>query len=1569
MEKSLQFLTKKRYQIFSPAAFGLMAIFTFFFFIQTTEAQLSVSLQAQSPLCGGFSTGSITATPSGSTPPYTYLWSTGATGNPIQSLPVGTYTVTVTSSTGVTGTATATLTAPPPLQNVITVTNCSNPGSMTANVSGGVPPYMYMWNNGGNTPTISNLSPGEYCVTIMDSNNCGYVSCQTLGPPLSIQVDATPVICGNLVGGTATAVPTGGDPPFTYLWSTGGTTATIMNLGPGTYTVTVTGDNGCSATGSGTVVLTAGNFSVDLDVTQPVCAGTSYGSINATVNGGAPPLDFAWSSGQNTQNINNLSPGTYTVTVTDAFGCSATQTATLNYQSNLSVVLNTTNPNCANSNNGSVSAVVSNGATPYSYLWSNGATTQTITNLPAGAYSVTVTDQLNCTKTATATVTAPPALTLNVTATNASHCGAADGSVLATPVSGGNPPFTYLWSNGVTTPGQSNLTVGAYTVTVTSAQGCTASGTATVTEPQTLNVSLTGSSTICGSNNDGTLTANVVYGTAPYTFAWSNGGNTQTLTNLPPGTYTVTVTSVQGCTGSATKVITGIPEINLSGSITNIQCFGSNTGSISASATGGAPPLSFLWNTGANTQNLNNLAPGTYTLTVTDNAGCSKTQAFTITAPAPLNLGFNTSGGSCGSNGSATVMVTGGISPYTYLWNNGETTATINNLAPGTYTVTITDANNCTATGSTNIQAYPQTNITVSANNTSCNGTANGSATASVTGGTAPFQYLWSNNATTATISNLSPGTYSVTVTDANGCTQSGSATVMAGPGLNVNIVAPTYICTGETGTATANVSGGNAPYTYVWSDGQTTQTAVNLQPGTYSVTATDADGCFGSSTVTLLPGGNFTVNANVVHVSCFGLANGSISLSVNGGISPYSYLWSTGATTASVNNLSPGTYSVTVTDGSNCEVVQSHTVTQPALLTVSLNANNGNCITLGTISATVGGGTAPFTYNWSSGQTTPTISGLAPGNYQLTVTDANGCTAVKSATIAPIPQPACQIQLVQPISSIGGSDGQLIVTVQGGMGPFTYNWSNGQTTQTISNLNAGLYEVTVTDANACETVCSFTLYDPAKVGDFVWLDADEDGIQDPGEVGINGVTVKITGTSVYGNTVNLTTTTGPNGMYMFLVNPGNYKITFTQPAGLLPSPANQGSNDAIDSDANVLNGMTPVFTLTGGETNLTIDAGFYPAPPCENVTVPGTICCDQTLCGPGVDPAPITQVTAPSGGTGNLEFLWMFTNVPGPFSQGGWTAINTATGPNYDPGPLYETTYFIRCVRRENCVEFLESNIVTITVDTVAVAEINGPQGGCVNTPIDFSATNNGPNATYAWNFGDGVPATANTQSVPGVVWSSFGLKTVTLSVTRNGCTSTDILQIYITNLPSFCGNAIIINAGVTGSNVLVDWFYEKQNGSQHNFQLEWAWENSDFKPVNSTIEAEQEADYLHYTALHEYARPGRNFYRVTLTNSDGAITESNTVQVDVAGTVNDFVRVYPNPFSDFLSIELTDRFEGQAVSFEIVSVEGRKVGVFEVPSENTRVDIPSGHLPAGVYFLLVKYGDKVLRTFKIVK
>lgn len=1549
---------------------ALQHMVAFFFFVLVgacqTNAQVNVTLQTTPPLCGGFSTGSITANPTGGTSPYSYLWSNGGTTQTINNLPQGAYSVTVTDDIGNTASATTTLLAPPPLQATINVLNCGIPGVLSVDASGGVQPLEYEWSNGATTPTIANLTAGEYCITVADQNSCAFVTCQTIGPLITIEVETTPTICGSGTGGTATANISGGVAPFQILWNTGETTATIEDLLPGVYTVTVISVNGCFAEASGEVVLGPGNFETELEVTNATCEGQSNGAITANPSGGIAPYTYEWTSPDTTQSINNLAAGIYSLTVTDAIGCTSTASTVVTYESFIDVTVVGVNPTCGSSMNGSISAFPSGGVTPYEYLWNTGDTSQMIPNAGEGNYSVIVTDSVGCVDSASTTLIAPPSFNVNMGSTNASQCGASDGSASATPIGGGSPPFSYLWNNGATSNNLNNIPAGTYEVTVTDGNGCTGMGSTTVEQPTILEVEITGSTTICPNSMDGILTAEVTYGNAPYEFEWSNGDSTQTISNLSSGGYAVTVTSAEGCTGSALASINSYPAPSLELLPQNLNCFGNNSGQVSSNILGGTAPFDYLWNNGATDPTINNIPAGEYSLTVTDGNGCTTEMTTEVTQPDDITIQFSTTG-SCGANGSATADVNGGTPIYSFLWSNGETTSGIFGLAPGNYSLTVTDANGCTEIQTANVPAFPLVESDVFSTNTTCNGTTDGTVTAEVNNGTAPFSYQWSNGSTQSMQTGLTPGNYSVTVTDDNSCQAFGSAFVALGAGLNVSIDAPTYACPGEDASATANASGGMGTFTYEWSNGETSQTINNLNPGSYTVTVSDPSNCTGTSTVFILPGGMYEIESSQENIDCFGEMNGSISLELSGGAPPFNTFWSNGAVSQNIENLPAGNYSVTVSDQSECEQILDFEITEPTELELELNGQNGICGNLGSALAIVNGGTIDYQYLWSNGSTESQIENLDAGTYSLTVSDASSCTISSSIEIEVTPLPTCSIDLTQVITSVNGNDGQLSCSVTGGSMPYEYLWSNGQTEPTATDLIAGNYSATVTDADGCEAICDFTLLNPSKLGNFVWLDEDMNGIQGVSEDGYEGVEINLTGEDDYGNSINETAFSDADGMYLFNTQPGTYKLTASLPNDFIWTAENVG-DDNLDNDINGLTNMTPDIILNEGEENLSIDIGLFESP-CENVTDPGSICCDQTLCGPGLIPDALTEATPPSGGVGPIEYLWMFTTVPGPFDPATWIPISSANAPEYTPGAISETTYFVRCVRREGCALFLESNQITITVDDDAVAEISGPDTTCVNEPIDFEAATNPSPATYSWTFADGIPATSVEQNVEGVFWTSFGVKTVTLTVENNGCISHDTLLVNVSNSPTFCGNELVISAElIAPTTVEISWDYEISDTAGLNFQAMWALNQSDFLMLGPPDSAVKNGNIWSFKKRHEEPVRGSNFYRVFLEDENGEIIFSNVVGIIIEGNGGNLVEVFPNPFSDKLKVDVINRFEAD-ISLDIYDTLGREVYKFELPEEGNYFEIPTSDFSSGTYFLFIRYNGSPQKIFKLIK
>lgn len=1061
--------------------------------------------------------------------------------------------------------------------------------------------------------------------------------------------------CHDIEDGSLTAQASGGYGPYTYSWSSGQTTATISGLSAGTYTVTVTDYEGTTSS-SATIVAPPALFGTISTLSALDCNGGDNASLLVTASGGTATTSgytYLWSTTAATATVSGLTAGTYTVTIMDENGCTATQTETVEEPAALAVSIEDALI-CYGETDGSLTATTTGGTAAYSYAWSNGGNASTITGLTVGSYTVTVTDGSGCTTTDYYYLFPAAELQATIDLDNTVSCnGGADGQLTANASGGGilAPPtvtptatpkcsscpdennYTFLWSTGAETSTISGLTAGTYTVTVTDDYGCTITKSETVTEPPTFTVSID-DEYVCYGISDGMLMATVSGGTASYSYSWNNGGNSATISGLTAGTYTVTVTDGNSCTTTSSGMVTEHDQLSvIISNQSNVSCFGGDDGSLTAMENVVNSPMAFAklllpptnsysWSNGGSTATITGLSAGTYTVTISNASGCTATTQATITEPTALSASIGSQSNvvcNGASTGSAMATVSGGTAAYGYLWSNGGMTATVSGLSAGTYTVTVTDGNSCTTTAEAMITEPTVLGVTASTDsNVNCNGGSDGGATASASGGTMPYTYDWSNGGSSASISGLSAGTYTVTVTDLYGCTITDNATITQPTSLVASAVTDANVsCNGGSdGGVTASASGGTMPFTYDWSNGGSTASISGLSVGTYTVTVTDNLGCTSMDNVTITQPSVLALSIMDDQI-CNSAGDGELTANPSGGTTAYTYLWSTGATSASISGLSGGTYTLTVTDMNSCTITETAYVYEATEVTatiiedidISCNGEVDGQLTVqgagGQIAALDGPAALPsgYTYLWSTGATTATISGLTVGTYSVTVTDEFGCTGSTSGTITEPDILKASVALTQNASSGSGDDGILTASAEGGTIPYTYKWSNGATTAENSGLSSGTYTVTITDQNGCEDIESGSLIRLASLGDHVWLDLNEDGVFGENEPGIPGVTVRLfqCDDGEPGDQVGMSLQTDENGQYLFeSILPGEYCIEVD------PSTADEPYNGLafeFTTFQGVLEGTIEVnpdgrafsssFTLSEGENNLSFNVGL----------------------------------------------------------------------------------------------------------------------------------------------------------------------------------------------------------------------------------------------------------------------------------------------------------------------------------------------------------------------------------------
>jgi hypothetical protein len=700
--------------------------------------------------------------------------------------------------------------------------------------------------------------------------------------------------------------------------------------------------------------------------TNVSCNGGSNGTASVSASGGTG-LTYNWTPGNppgdGTPNVSGLTAGNWTCTVTNQCGNSNSVTISITEPPILTASQTQINNTCSTSNTGSATVNVSGGTGSYSYSWSpSGGNAATASNLAAGNYTVTITDTNNCTIQRNFTITAPPALTATQSQTG-NPCSNSSFGTATVNVSGGTGSYSYSWTPaGGNAATASNLSAGNYTVTITDSNNCSIQRSFTITAPPALTTTQMQNNVTCNGGNNGSATVNVSGGTGTYTYSWApSGGNSATASNLAAGNYTVSIADSNNCTIQRSFTITEPPALTATQSQTNNNCSTSNIASATVNVSGGTGSYTYSWApSGGNAATASNLAAGNYTVTIADANNCTIQLNFTITTPNALTTTQSQTNVTCngGSNGTATVNVSGGTGSYSYSWApSGGNAATASNLSEGNYTVTVTDANNCSIQRTFTITAPPALTATQSQTNNNCSTSSTGSATVSVSGGTGTYSYSWApSGGNAATALNLAAGNYTVTITDANNCTIQRSFTITAPPALTATQSQTNATCNSNNGIASVVVSGGTGAYTYAWfPSGGNGPEATGLAPGFYIVFISDANGCSIQKTfiisaatdcsiATTWNGTAWSSGAPVCN-SYTAIINGDYNSLLNGEITACSLTVTGGAVVVAGGDNFIIKGSVNVSGGSltfeqNSNLVQADNITNSGVITYKRNSS-----------------------------------------------------------------------------------------------------------------------------------------------------------------------------------------------------------------------------------------------------------------------------------------------------------------------------------------------------------------------------------------------------------------------------------------------------------------------------------------------------------------------------------------------------------------------------------------------------------------------------------------------------
>ncbi len=1244
-----------------------------------------------------------------------------------------------------------------------------------------------------NAPVIIGLAKGKYVAKMVDRNGCEFVSDTieiTQPEPLMINESVTSLKCYDTCEGRIDLNVSGGTKPYVFDWdqSTLSKTEVVENLCYGRYSVEVIDANNCNVVDYFDI-----NTPPRLEVTTGVLTehcNLSDGTVYAEAKGGKGKYRYRWNNSFEGDSIHNLSAGTYNVAVTDENGCNVFDSAILeSTPPPVMDLVSQENALCFEDCNGIAEVELTGAIGNVNYSWDNGINSPVGTNLCEGQYKVLATDSKGCKDSINVLITQPDVLEIELSINHPLCNNSCDGIVESTVV-GGTGTYTYNWKDNLNdiVSGQdsfANACPGNYSLTINDENNCSLTESFKLNNPEQVSASLNTADLSCFESNDGSIELTVLSGEGTMSYTWTNASNNQNLNDLSAGVYGVEIRNDNGCSfiDSIEVKQPDSLEIELV-ELKHVNCFGEANGYIQINVKGGNGGYQINWSNGVQSLSNQNLLAGSYSVDVQYSKGCSISKTFTVTEPELLTGILTKSDVTCfdACNGELSMNVNGGTAPYSFTWsNNAEDTFALNNLCAGNYNVNVLDAHNCSISDVISIVQPSPIQLSAALTDANC-GQNNGSICLTVNGGTGNIDYSWSNTMNKlACNNNLLAGCYTAVVTDENNCALDTTFCIsdIAGPQITIADSTNVSCKGGADGAVSFEVIGGDGEiiYEFLSSTNQSfnvsNESVEGLLAGCYKINVTDSAGCKASKPICITEPEALTANVYVnENVSCFGLSDAQASVEAYGGTQPYVYSWQNGSDSTVSVGLLAGEVAVEVTDVKGCSVQAAAEVTQPEVLALSVaEFTNLTCYEScdGSISLGSTGGTKPYSYSWSSGQSEESISGLCIGDYKALVTDANGCV---DSLVQTITQPdSIKLSYVSKNAICGLCNGEAEITAVGGTGAYSYNWFGaGANTGEAKNISLcpDTFLVTVTDENSCSKDISVSLdFDVEPVIDSLIGTAAKchdsfDGTVNPFVSGIAPFTYEWSGEEV-NSTDEVLTGIGVGNYCLMLTDSNGCKVSscidIDEPTPVVPNFTGEiqmcyGNSNQVWMYAS---GGTSGYQYkwldeetsdNPRELNAYEEKEYCFEVSDSNGCTTDPICFNTEISKPLLVSASGAKIicdgqTAPlqaylSGGSGNPYNLGVFANAPYTGEPLTSTVTRNRAVLTVMPDTTTTTYYF---VLSDGCSEDAIDSVTVMVNVTPEIAIVPGDSSGCVPFVMPFNVETNVPDPTYEFDFeGDGI-------------------------------------------------------------------------------------------------------------------------------------------------------------------------------------------------------------------------------------